>query len=258
MSTDEKTIKFYKDNAEKYTAHVRDPKDSVYHSYYEKPAMYSLLPDLKSKTVLSVGCGSGEDSMYLKRQGAEKSVGIDLIDELVTIAKNSYPECEFSVMDMQKLNFPDNSFDFAYSSLAIHYVEDWNKVFKEVYRVIKPNSSFLFSCGHPVRFSMDRGVAEEGHSIKKLEVNKKEETGELTITGDYLIKRKVTDALGKNTANTWTMPISDIATSATSAGFLIQQIVEPRPLESLKEVEPNTYHRLSKIPEFLIFKLIKI
>jgi ubiquinone/menaquinone biosynthesis C-methylase UbiE len=67
MSTDEKSIKYYKENAQKYTDHVRDPKSSVYHSYYEKPAMYALLPDVKNKKVLSVGCGSGEDSKYLKK-----------------------------------------------------------------------------------------------------------------------------------------------------------------------------------------------
>lgn len=155
MSTDDKSIQFYKTNAEEYTAHVRNPKDSVYHAYYEKPAMYALLPDLKGKTVLSVGCGSGEDSIYLKRQGAEKSVGIDLIEELINIAKNSYPECEFHVMNMEKLDFPDASFDFAYSSLAIHYVEDWENVFKQIYKILKPNSYFLVSCGHPVRFAMD-------------------------------------------------------------------------------------------------------
>ena len=257
MSTDDKSIKFYKDNAVKYTAHVRDPKDSVYHSYYEKPAMYSLLPNIEDKSVISIGCGSGEDSLYLKNQGAEKSVGVDLIEELITIAKESYPECEFDVMDMQKLDFPNESFDFAFSSLAIHYIEDWNKVFKEVYRILKPGSNFLFSCCHPVRFSMDRVPEEDGYSIKKLEVKKNKDTGELLITGDYLVKRKVTDALGKDTANIWTMPMGDIATAATDAGFLIQQIVEPRPLETLKDIEPNTYHRLSKIPEFIIFKLLK-
>lgn len=99
----------------------------------------------------------------------------DLSDELITIAKKSYPECEFQVMDMQKLDFSEDTFDFVYSSLAIHYVEDWNKVFKEVYRVLKPNSCFLFSCGHPVRFAMDDGGNAE-HLVKKLEIIKEKKT----------------------------------------------------------------------------------
>src|SRR6266850_4009521 len=152
MSTDKNVIKWYNDNAEEYVKHVRNDKDSVYHTYYEKPAMYDLLPDLANKTVLSLGCGSGEDSEYLRKIGAKKSVGIDISEKLIEIAKLSYSDCEFLAMDMEKLNFPEESFDLVYSSLAINYIEDWTNVFKEVYRVLKPNSFFLFSCGHPVRF----------------------------------------------------------------------------------------------------------
>lgn len=257
MSTDDKSIKFYTFRAKEYAAHVRNPVDSVYHAYYEKPAMYALLPDLNGKIVLSVGCGSGEDSIYLKRQGAKKSVGIDLSSELVSIAQNSYPECEFHIMNMENITFPDNLFDFAYSSLAIHYVEDWAGVFRNTYRVLKPDSSFLFSCGHPVRFAMDEENDGTSSGLK-LEITKNTVTGEQVITGDYLAKRKTIDALGKNTANTWTMPLGDIATAATDAGFLIEKVVDPRPLEALKEIDPNTYNRLSRIPEFIIFKLRKI
>jgi ubiquinone/menaquinone biosynthesis C-methylase UbiE len=257
MSTDDYSKNFYSKNAEQYTAHVRNPLDSVYHAYYEKPAMYALLPDLKGKRVLSIGCGSGEDSLYLKKQGASDSVGIDITPELIAIAKKSYPECEFRVMDMEQLDFPSESFDFAYSSLAVHYVEDWTKVFRNVFKILKPGSNFLFSCGNHVKFCME-GSEDEKHSIKKLEVVKEKSTGNLNITGDYMSKKKNIDALGDNTANTWSMSVSDISRSISDAGFLIEQIVEPKPLEGLKEIQPMTYYRLSKIPEFIIFKLIKV
>lgn len=248
MSTDEYSKRFYKNNAQKYTEHVRNPKDSVYHAYYEKPAMYGQLPDLTDKDVISIGCGSGEDSMYLKKQGAKRSVGIDLTKELIEIAEQSYPECEFQVMDMELLNFPANSFDFAYSSLAIHYVEDWENVFKRVYNTLKPNSYFLFSCAHPVRFAMDNN---------KLEMTKDAVTGKRIYVGDYLAKRRTLDSLGKDTANTWSMPFGDISLAIKNSGFLIEQIIDPRPLEELKEINLDAYERLSKVPEFVIFKLIK-
>jgi len=257
MSIDDKSLQFYTTGAKEYAAHVRNPKESVYHAYYEKPAMYALLPDIKNKTVLSVGCGSGEDSIHLQRQGAGRSVGIDISAELIAIAKEAYPECEFHVMNMEEIDFPDSSFDFVYSSLAIHYIEDWSKVFAHVYRILKPNSSFLFSCGHPLRFAMDE--KDNGESVTRtLQIAENTATGEFKITGDYLAKRKTIDALGKNTANTWTMPIGDIAAMATDAGFLIERVVDPRPLEELKEIDPQTYYRLSRIPEFVIFKLRKM
>lgn len=257
MSTDEKTLKWYQEKAEKYTTHVRDPKDSVYHSEYEKPAMYALLPDLKDKAVLSIGCGSGEDSNYLKKQGASQSVGIDLSSELIKIASETYSDCEFKTMDMEKLEFPDQSFDFVYSSLAIHYVENWTNVLKEVHRVLKPNSSFLFSCNHPVRFAAGNADTEESYGYK-VEVLKNKITKEISITGDYLAKRKIMDAFGKDTVNIWHVPIGEISKCISEGGFLIEQIVEPLPLEGMKNIKPNSYKRLQKIPEFIIFKLIKV
>ena len=257
MSTDDKTLNWYQNKAEKYTDHVRNPNDSVYHSYYEKPAMYALLPDLQGKKVLRIGCGSGEDSNYLKSKGAEASVGIDLSSELTKIATETYPNCEFKTMDMEKLKFPDQSFDFAYSSLAIHYVENWTNVFKEVFRVLKPNSNFIFSCNHPVRFAAETANTEKYHAYK-LEVQKDRVTKEITIIGDYLSKRKLIDAFGKDTVNIWHVPVGEISNAIYEAGFLIQKIVEPLPLEGMKEIKPESYKRLQKIPEFIIFKLIKI
>ncbi len=256
MSTDEKSLKYYKENAQKYTDHVRNSKNSVYHSYYEKPAMYALLPDVKGQTVLSIGCGSGEDSKYLKDKGAEKSIGIDITKELIDIAKNSYKDCEFHVMDMEVIDFPDESFDFVYSSLAIHYIENWENVFRNAYRILKKNSNFLFSCNHPVRFAMD-SFTENNMWVRRLEISKNISTNELSFSGNYLEKRKINDVLGKDTVNAWSMPIGDITKMITNAGFVIESIIEPRPLEEMKSIDPNAYLKLSKIPEFIIFKLLK-
>ena len=238
MPTDEKTLDWYQKRAEKYTDHVRNPDDAVYHSYYEKPAMYALLPDLKGKTVLSIGCGSGEDSNYLKKQGAVKSVGIDLSSELINIASATYSDCEFKTMDMEKLDFTDQSFDFAYSSLAIHYLEDWTQALKEVYRVLKSGSNFIFSCNHPVRFAAETANTDTYHAYK-LEVQKNRITKKITITGDYLTKKKIIDAFGKDTVNIWHMPVGEISKCIHDAGFLIEQIVEPKPQERMKEIKPN-------------------
>ncbi|MDQ5911959.1 MAG: hypothetical protein QG568_172 [Patescibacteria group bacterium] len=257
MSTDDKTLNWYQNRAEKYTDHVRNPDDSVYHSYYEKPAMYALLPDLQGKKVLSIGCGSGEDSNYLKSKGAEVSLGIDLSSELIKIASKTYPDCEFKTMNMEKLEFADESFDFAYSSLAIHYLEDWTIAMKEAYRVLKPNSEFLFSCNHPVRFVAETADTDESWGYK-IEVRKNKLTKAVTVVGDYMSKKKVNDAFGKDTVTIWQLSIGQISKAIHEAGFLIKTIVEPLPLEGMKEIKPESYKRLQKIPEFIIFELIKI
>jgi|ERR1035437_1059605 ubiquinone/menaquinone biosynthesis C-methylase UbiE len=256
MSTDKQSIDWYNQNAKAYTDHVKNPQDSVYHSYYEKPAMYSLVPDIKGKKVISLGSGPGEDISYLKKLGAEKTLGIDISTEIVKIAQENHPNCDFEVMDMEHLNLPDSSFDFAYSSLAIHYIENWTKVFKEVYRILKPNSYFLFSCGHPVRYSMGKANTDT-QWINKLEIIKDKETKEITITGDYLNRTKLTNGFGKDTVTTWNKSFSEISSEITLSGFLIEQIIEPRPTEEMKNLFPEKYKKLNKIPEFVIFRLLK-
>lgn len=256
MSTDNRSIKWYNRHAADYAKHVRDETDSIYHSLYEKPAMYSLVPDLDGKTVISLGCGSGEDCEYLKRHGAGKVVGIDISENIIKIANSTYPDCDFMVMDMENLDFSDESFDFAYSSLAIHYIEDWHRAFKEVYRILKPGKNFLFSCEHPVASSMAITQNDENVKIQQLSRKRDKKSGKIEIIGDYLTRR--TSGINIDWPVTiWHKSISEIVSEATDAGFLIVGICEPKPLEKMNEISPKAYQTLNKIPHFIIFKLLK-
>lgn len=121
------------------------------HRFVEKPAMESLLPSLINKYILMLGCGSGEESVMLEKHGAVNMVGIDLSAESIRLASESYPKYHFVVSDMHHLDFPDAEFDFVHSSLIIHYSADPLSVYKEIYRILKPNGTLQFSVGHPMR-----------------------------------------------------------------------------------------------------------
>lgn len=69
MPTDKRTIDWYDRNSQWYAEHLHADAGK-YHFALEKPAMYGELPELARRAVLSLGCGPGEDSAYLKRQGA--------------------------------------------------------------------------------------------------------------------------------------------------------------------------------------------
>lgn len=258
MSTDQRSKDWYNQRAEEYTKHVRNPDDSIYHSLYEKPAMYRLLPNLKDKTVISLGCGSGEDCKYLKSQGAKLVIGIDSSEKLIEIAKNSYPQCDFHVMDMEKMDFDNASFDFAYSSLAIHYIEDWHQVFQEVFRILKPGGYFLFSCNHPVYSALD--IVEDDGDIKISQLSRKrtKSTDAVEIIGDYMSHKPIIMPDGSDMAvTTWHKSIGEIAKEIADTGFLISDIVEPKPLSKMKDISPTKYETLIKIPNFIIFRLLK-
>lgn len=258
MSTDERSIAWYNQNADNYTNHVRNPDDSIYHSLYEKPAMYGLLPNLEGKSVISLGCGSGEDCHYLQQQGASQVTGIDISEGLIKIAKGSYPDCDFSVMDMEHLAFSDASFDFAYSSLAIHYIEDWSQVFAEAYRVLKSNTYFLFSCNHPVYSAMDV-VKDDGDTrVRELSRTRSRHDDSVKIVGNYLARKALIEQ-GNDTmaVTTWHKSLGEISSEATSAGFMIANLVEPQPLPKMEELSVTNYETLKKIPNFVVFRLWK-
>ena len=231
MSTDDRSLDWYNEHAEEYTSHVRNPDDSIYHSLYEKPAMYNLLPDLNGKSVISLGCGSGEDCNYIKQHGASNVVGIDISEQLLKAASSAYPKCDFKLMNMEDLAFDNGSFDFAYSSLAIHYIENWSKTFNEVYRVLKPNSYFLFSCEHPVFSAMQITQNDKNIKVRQLSRTLQRDTNEVTIIGDYLTHRAIAEEFGM-AVTTWHKPIGEIVAEATQARFLIANIHEAmQPLE---------------------------
>jgi ubiquinone/menaquinone biosynthesis C-methylase UbiE len=243
MSTTKGSIDWYNNNAGDYAAHVRDKNKSVYHHYYEKPAMYGQLPDLKNKTVLSMGCGTGEDAHYLKTAGAEKVYGIDISSELITLAQQSFPDCGFSVMDMESLTFSDQTFDLMYSSLAVHYIDDWTRLMSETYRVLKTRGTFLFSCNHPIQ------------SV----VVKDKERKEMIVGKSYFSKEPVIKSFNsEDTVINYNKTFEDIISYSRKAGFSIDTVVEPKPLPELESVDKDTFDVLNKIPFFIIVNLIKI
>jgi ubiquinone/menaquinone biosynthesis C-methylase UbiE len=256
MPTSQRSIQWYEEHAQEYTNHVRNSEDSIYHSLYEKPTMYDMLPDIRGMSVISLGCGSGEDCNYLQQQAPSKVIGIDISKNLIAIAQSSYPNCHFEVMDMENLSFEDQSFDFAYSSLAIHYLEDWTKAFSEVYKILKPGSYFLFSCSHPVYSAMDTVKENETVKVKQLARRKDKLADSVEIDGNYMDRKPLTFETGL-AVTTWHKSISEISSEASQAGFLIANIVEPKPLLKMAEISPNDYETLIKIPNFIIFKLYR-
>lgn len=254
MSTDERTVQWYNEHAADYTEHVRNPNDSIYHSMYEKPAMYALVPDLNDKSAISLGCGSGEDCNHLRQAGAKEVAGVDISSGLIGVAKASYPDCDFQVMDMEHLDFSDSSFDFAYSSLAMHYLETWDKVLGEAFRVLRPGSFFLFSCNHPMYSAMEVTRDDAEVKVQQLSRTRDIQTDTVTIIGDYVTRHSM--ELNDSWV-TWHKSIGEISQEVTKAGFMIAGVHEPQPSPDMASVSPKDYATLLKIPNFVIFKLWK-
>ena len=57
----------------------------------EKPAIFSLAPDLDGQTIIDLGCGYGENCAEFKARGASAVLGVDIsekmLEELASSAK---------------------------------------------------------------------------------------------------------------------------------------------------------------------------
>lgn len=127
-----KTIAVYdliaQDYAKKIDAYTPRP---------EQEKFISLLP--KYAKILDAGCGPGRDCDYFVKHGFNV-IGVDLSENLLTIARQRVPEANFLKQDLRKLNFPLNSFDGIWACASLHhmYRRDVPKALINFYRILKP------------------------------------------------------------------------------------------------------------------------
>jgi ubiquinone/menaquinone biosynthesis C-methylase UbiE len=122
-----------------------------------------LLGDLKGKRVLELGCGAAQCSIAFARSGAT-AIGVDLSAAQLAHARRLSEEAEVRVElrqgDMADLAFlRADSIDVVFSSFAFQYVEDLNRVFRQVHRVLRPGAPLVFSLPHPAYFVLDENSA---------------------------------------------------------------------------------------------------
>jgi SAM-dependent methyltransferase len=111
-----------------------------------------LIPPLEGKCVLDLGCGYGWHSKYAADRGASKVLGIDLSKKMIDEARmrNADAKIEYRVCGIEDYGYPEKTWDFVISNLALHYIEDLESVFRKVHQTLKPDGVFLFNIEHPV------------------------------------------------------------------------------------------------------------
>ena len=140
-----------KDTYDKLASTYKENLDfaNPYNSYYERPAMMELIPkELEGKDTRCWMC-SWMVYFSIHKRGANVTA-IDVSPEMVKAAKENIGEATFLCHDLQEtLPFKDNTYDVIVSSLTLHYIENWNQVFQEFRRVLKPGGELIYSIHHP-------------------------------------------------------------------------------------------------------------
>jgi len=118
----------------------------------EWPALRALLPELEGLRVLDLGCGFGWFCRWAREQGAVSVLGIDVSEKMLARAAEATcdPAIAYTRADMERVQLPPASFDLVYSSLALHYVENLDRLISIVHRSLAPGGSLVFSVEHPI------------------------------------------------------------------------------------------------------------
>jgi len=118
----------------------------------EWPAIRSLLPNLQGKRVVDLGCGFGWFARWARKHGAARILGVDLSENMIARAKvdTDDPGIEYVIDDLEQVALPEASFDFAYSSLVFHYIHNFDRLVKAVFRALVPHAHFIFTIEHPI------------------------------------------------------------------------------------------------------------
>jgi len=116
---------------------------------------------LNGKTVLDLGSGSGRDCFLLSKiVGASgRVIGVDMTDEQLEVAHRNTdyhtkrfgyrePNVQFKkgyIEDLEGLGIKNNSIDVVVSNCVLNLSPDKERVFSEIFRVLKPGGELYFS-----------------------------------------------------------------------------------------------------------------
>lgn len=216
---------------------------------FEKPALFSLLPDLKDKSILDLGCGYGENCKEFIKMGASNVTGIDISVKMLEIAQkeNSAPNIKYLNIPMEDINNLNKKYDVIVSSLALHYVQDFEGVCKNVYNLLQEKGLFIFSQENPLNTCFTTGERwTRDENGKKLYAN----ISNYSVDGKRCSKWFVEDVIKYHRT------FSSIINTLINSGFIIEKLLEPYPTEEIIKKYPDYKDNMHK-PDFLLIKAAK-
>ena len=100
-------------------------------------------------TILDIATGTGDLAINLAETNASKIVGLDISRGMLDIGKtkikkkNLDSKIEMILGDSENMPFKDNTFDAITVAFGVRNFESLENGLKEIYRVLKPNGSFV-------------------------------------------------------------------------------------------------------------------
>ena len=226
----------YEKLADEYAKRV-DTKP--HNAYLEMPGTLSIIPEVKGKKVLDVGCGTGRYTEWLLDHGA-KVIGFDASPKMLQHAiRRMGSRADLKLHDLREpLDFlEDSSVDLVLVTLVMGYVKDWGPVLGEFKRVLNDDGALLMSTEHPTLDFVKDFKMKDYWAVELTEIWWTGFGEPVLVPGYRRPLQAVTDALA-------------------DAGFYIDRLVEARPTEDYRKADPEGYEDVQWRPSFLCIRAV--
>lgn len=208
-----------------------------HNAYYDRPATLGLLGEVAGLEVLDCGTGSGEYAAALVRQGA-RVTGLDNCEPMLLHAQRRAPEATFVLASLDRpLPFREAQFDAVVAGLAFDYVRDWEMLFSEVHRVLRPGGRVVFSVEHPASPFRLR-VKHAYHAVEQQTLRWRGFGAPVDMVS-------------------WRRSLQAVLQPPLRAGFLLDEVIEPLPTREMQEADPKHFEELHREPGFLCLRYRK-
>ena len=208
----------------------------------EWPAIQALLPDLDGKRVVDLGCGFGWFARWARAHGAANVLGLDISHNMIARAKadTQDPNIDYRIADLAALDLPEKSFEFAYSSLAFHYVADFGRLTRTIHHALSARAHLVFSIEHPIYMAAAQPQwTADAKGRKTWPVNGYSREGART-----------TDWLAKGVQK-YHRTVATTANTLLDTGFAIRRVVEFAPTAEQIAAAPQLAEEMER-PMMLI------
>ena len=210
-----------------------------HNAYYDRPNTLGLITEVKDKKILDAACGPGKYAEILLAGGAEVT-GMDISEQMIHHAKErNHDQGTFFVHDLEApfTMLEDGYFDTVVCALAMHYIEDWNQTLQEFYRVLKPNGTLVISIEHPF-FEYTYFKSKQYFDVEPVKCTWNGFGRPVEI---HSYRRSLQECINPLLRN----------------GFMIDTLLEPKPVAEFEKLDPKHYKELNEFPAFMCIRAIK-
>ena len=214
----------------------------------EWPVLKEMMPELRNRSVLDLGCGFGWHCRYAREQQASSVIGVDISDNMLkkALEKTNDSSISYMKLPLEDINFSESQFDVVFSSLAFHYIKSFDAICEKVYKFLKPGGSFIFSVEHPIftsRNEQDWYYDDQGNRLHwPVDNYESEGVRDTTFLTENVTKYH----------RTFSTYINDLI----GAGFSIKAVKEPMPNKEMAGNIPEMKDE-NRRPMFLIISAEK-